>query len=153
MRFAVYAALCEEKRLYIGQTKLWRVTTRWSEHADPANRTTRWTSKYPVLEKLAVYECATYQDSVDLEHRLCEGLMAEFGLDAVRGGGWNMLAQGPDSRWWVPPALRGTPDFTTSWRDLSGRKYAACVRSALARLADRSPLESFPHSRSSLKRA
>ena len=131
MKFCVYIILCAEKRLYVGQTKLWRLKARWNEHADPACFTTKWTSKYPVIHKLKVFECGSYSESYKLEHVIVEALMKIYGLDVVRGGGWNMEAEGSDTKWWVPARLKGVPCFTETWRRLSGHRYVASVLSAL----------------------
>ena len=84
--FSVYVILCSKKRAYVGQTKRWRLQTRWEEHCDPYCFTTRWTSKYPPVEKIIVLDCKTYLESVKLEHAIVEFLMREYGLDFVRGG-------------------------------------------------------------------
>ena len=130
MKFCVYIILCAEKRLYVGQTKLWRLKARWDEHADPGCYTTKWTTKYPVVHKLKVFECGSCLESYKLEHAIVEALMKIYGLDVVRGGGWNMEAEGPD-KWWVPARLKDVPCFTETWGRLSGCTYVASLLSVL----------------------
>ena len=131
--YCVYVARLQNKRLYSGQTKLWRIKTRWEEHMNPNVATTRWTTEYPVCEKLAVFKCSSLKECRRLENDVCEALMEAFGLDVCRGGNWNMLAEGPVSKWWVPPRLKHVPCFTEEWSTLCERTFAESARNVLTR--------------------
>ena len=149
MKYCVYILLLEHKRLYVGQTKLWRIHTRWEEHFDPSCSTTQWTNKYAPIEKLQVFECASYRDSMKLEHQVVELLMSIYGLDVVRGGNWNMATEGES--WWVPTRLRRVPRFTEKWLSLSAHKFAGCVLNDLAHAGVPGLEEYYSHWRLSLE--
>jgi len=125
MQYVVYVILLKEKRLYVGMTKTWRLQKRWEEHCDPNFPTTKWTTKYPPIQKIHVFEQSSMENAKKLEHIICERIMAIFGLDVVRGGRWNMFTEG--QRWWPPPHLKQTPFFTEQWLTLSEHTFSQFV--------------------------
>jgi len=127
MKYVVYVLLLEQKRLYIGMTKTWRLQTRWEEHVDPTFPTTKWTTKYPPIKKIHVFEQCEFLEAKRLEHEVCEAFMRKYGTDSVRGGRWNMYTEGPLYKWWVPSNLSSTPCFTDLYLSLSAGKFALFV--------------------------
>lgn len=135
--YAIYVAVCEEKRLYVGMTKEYRLKDRMDEHRNPNFLATRWTTKYPVLDFVCTFPVGSKKKTLLVEHRLTERLMEVYGLDAVRGGNYVMWKEG--GTWWVHPKLRHLPRFTSLWTSLSEHNFVESVRcgqvlSAVARL-------------------
>lgn len=113
MKYCVYVLLLEEKRLYVGITPTWRIQKRYEEHMDPEFPTTRWTTRFPTLKKICVFNVGSKKRALQEEHRLTEELMKHYGLDSTRGGNFVMLQQG--GIWWTPPHLMNVPRFTHHW--------------------------------------
>jgi predicted GIY-YIG superfamily endonuclease len=114
--FVVYILLLEENRIYVGMTQKWRIDARYAEHTNPNCKTTKWTSKYPPLEKVWVSEpFACKVKCCKFEHDLTKRLMRLFGLDAVRGGNFVMAKEG--GTWWVRKTMQDIPRFTQLWAE------------------------------------
>ena len=111
--YCVYILLLEHRRLYVGETKLWRLLARWNEHMDPNTPAAKWTTKYKPLQKLCTFQFNTRTESKLFENKLVEHLMKQFGLDSVRGGKYNMVTE--NETWWVKPSLQNIPRFTSKW--------------------------------------
>ena len=124
--YAIYVAVCEEKRLYVGMTKQYRMKERMNEHWNPNFLATRWTTKYPVVEFVCTFPVGSKKKTLLVEHQLTERLMEIYGLDAVRGGNYVMWKEG--GTWWVHPKLRHIPRFTRFWASLSARSFVEFAR-------------------------
>ena len=132
--FVVYILFLKQNRLYVGQTKRWRLQDRWEEHRNPNFCAARWTTKHKPISKGAVFECVTLEDAKKLEHEIVEYLMKQFGLDAVRGGRFNMPTEGED--WWVPRRLKNIPRFTLLFSRLSECNSTTFLQNVPSRFSD-----------------
>ena len=124
--YSVYVAACEDKRIYVGTTKTYRLVTRMGEHHDPTCVATVWTTKYPVIQFVSTFPVGDRSQTLRAEHRLTERLMEVYGLDAVRGGDFVMGAEG--GTWWVRHHLKHIPRFTKLWSNLSSHNFVGSVR-------------------------
>ena len=136
--YAIYVAVLEEKRIYVGMTKEYRLKKRMDEHISDFSAT-KWTSKYPVKEFVHTAVVGSKRRTLLAEHRLTERLMEIFGLDVVRGGNYVMRHEGGD--WWVRPHLKHIPRFTSLWGSLSVCTFSGFVLSALALSEGLKPLQ------------
>ena len=97
-----------------------------NEHWNPTFAATQWTTKYPVVEFVCTFPVGSYRQTLKVEHRVTERLMAIYGLDGVRGGNFVMGREGGD--WWVPPRLQHVPRFTKHWFSLDEHSFVAALR-------------------------
>lgn len=123
--YCVYILFLKNHRFYVGQTRRWRLQTRWEEHIDPSFVAAKWTTKYPPICKGPTFECKTLPEARALEQKIVLLMLKQFGLDSVRGGKFNMTAEGPRTHWWVHRDLVGIPCFTSQFFAFSEHRFSA----------------------------
>ena len=141
--YAIYVAVLEEKRIYVGMTKEYRLEKRMDEHISEF-AATKWTSKYPVKQFVHTAVVGNKRRTLLAEHKLTERLMEIYGLDVVRGGNYVMRKEG--GNWWVRPHLKHIPRFTSLWAGLSECTFSEFVKSGLAPSGGLKPPRSLPGS-------
>jgi hypothetical protein len=82
----VYILRLRGKKWYVGYTD--RSITRVLEHAQ--KKGAKWTKKHPPLKNY-LYEMSSPDHTLEDEDRITLSLMAEHGIENVRGGSWCMV--------------------------------------------------------------